>query len=300
MMKQRELFKQIYGSPVILLLLPWSAASNLAHPHHKSHKSTTNTTKIWCWKFSTHFKVGYSCPSKAATFLSITICIGKGFHAKHVNIHLATDLREQQELKCLNQHQGLINVGRMVLGGFQVIWSLSNIYSKTLSKKHLNKKLFSFGKSGGHPTVGEGEVTRTINFQNYNNVAYWTKTAQVVNCGQYYVYHLTTPPSCDLAYCGYDVPGDNNRQTNSYYSYYSTTPTTHTNKKIKQTDKQIRTTITQRRMHQNLCWTKTREYGFTLNLLPELEMFWTLWTPNWWLKSAQEVITEGGLIRDVF
>ena len=91
---------------------------------------------------------------------------------------------------------------------------------KTLSKNHLNKKLFSLGKPGGHPTVGEGKVTRTINFQ-YGNMtglnwyleygtsaAYSTTTAQVVNCGLFYVYQLKDPPQCDMAYCGYDVPGE--------------------------------------------------------------------------------------------
>ena len=56
--------------------------------------------------------------------------------------------------------------------------------------------------------MGEGEVTRTINFHYGSNVAYWTNTIQVVNCGQYYVYNLTTVPTCGLAYCGYDVPGE--------------------------------------------------------------------------------------------
>ena len=34
---------------------------------------------------------------------------------------IATDSREMQVLKCQNQLQGPINVGRMVPGGFQVV-----------------------------------------------------------------------------------------------------------------------------------------------------------------------------------
>ena len=99
-------------------------------------KASQTQPKIECWKCSTHFEVGYSCPTKTATFLSITICIGEGFHAKHVNIHLATDSREQQVLKCQNPHQGLISVGLMVPGGFQVRegFRKKNLYSGTTKK----------------------------------------------------------------------------------------------------------------------------------------------------------------------
>ena len=43
----------------------------------------------------------------------------------------------------------------------------------------------------GHPTVGQGQVPRTVYFQGYRNTKEWSTTVKVVNCGQFYVYHLT-------------------------------------------------------------------------------------------------------------
>jgi len=55
--------------------------------------------------------------------------------------------------------------------------------------------------SGGHPTIAQGEVARTINFNYNGNPARWTATAMVINCGAYYVYHLENSPNCHLGYC---------------------------------------------------------------------------------------------------
>ena len=56
--------------------------------------------------------------------------------------------------------------------------------------------------AGGHPSVKEGEVRRTINFQWTSGISQWSTTAQVVNCGRFYVYHLKESPVCSLVYCG--------------------------------------------------------------------------------------------------
>jgi len=56
--------------------------------------------------------------------------------------------------------------------------------------------------TGGHPSVEEGEVTRTVNFNWDGKPASWTKTVRVTNCGSYYVYHLVDVGGvCDLGYC---------------------------------------------------------------------------------------------------
>merc|ERR1712080_21420 len=47
--------------------------------------------------------------------------------------------------------------------------------------------------AGGHPTVWDGEVTRTINFHWTDNLSRST-TAQVVNCGVFFVYKLKEVP----------------------------------------------------------------------------------------------------------
>merc|ERR1712012_768434 len=54
--------------------------------------------------------------------------------------------------------------------------------------------------TGGHPTVAQGEVTRTVNFH-CNGGTYDTNTVRVLSCGAYYVYHLENTPNCQLGYC---------------------------------------------------------------------------------------------------
>ena len=55
--------------------------------------------------------------------------------------------------------------------------------------------------SGGHPTVAQGEVARTVNFKYSNNNARWKADVKVVNCGSNYVYYLVKTPVCHLGYC---------------------------------------------------------------------------------------------------
>ena len=57
---------------------------------------------------------------------------------------------------------------------------------------------------GEHPTVGQGEVSRTVYFQGLRSTKEFSTTVKVVNCGQFYVYHLpdTPGPHGNLAYCG--------------------------------------------------------------------------------------------------
>ena len=64
------------------------------------------------------------------------------------------------------------------------------------------------------------------------SAAYSTTTAQVVNCGLFYVYQLKDPPQCDMAYCGYDVPGEKYFRGDKHLSFIK-------NIKIKQTSKQV-------------------------------------------------------------
>ncbi|CAH3179782.1 unnamed protein product, partial [Porites lobata] len=58
--------------------------------------------------------------------------------------------------------------------------------------------------NGAHPTVGDGQVTRTVCFHYYGNCCYWSTNIKVRNCGSYYVYYLSGTPSghCHLRYCG--------------------------------------------------------------------------------------------------
>ena len=54
---------------------------------------------------------------------------------------------------------------------------------------------------GGHPTVSQGEVTRTVNFNYFGNEAFKTTRIRVINCYTHYVYYLEDTPECYLGYC---------------------------------------------------------------------------------------------------
>ena len=57
--------------------------------------------------------------------------------------------------------------------------------------------------NGGHPTVADGQVTRTVCFHYYGSCCKWSTNIKVRNCASYYVYYLSgTPAGCDLRYCG--------------------------------------------------------------------------------------------------
>lgn len=58
--------------------------------------------------------------------------------------------------------------------------------------------------SGGHPSSGEGEVSRTVYFQSTaDSESFGAETdISVINCGGYFVYHLPDTPACHAGYCG--------------------------------------------------------------------------------------------------
>ena len=55
--------------------------------------------------------------------------------------------------------------------------------------------------NGGHPTVADGQVTRTVCFHYSGNCCNWSTNIKVRNCGSYYVYYLNGTPVCNLRYC---------------------------------------------------------------------------------------------------
>ena len=56
--------------------------------------------------------------------------------------------------------------------------------------------------NGGHPTVADGQVTRTVCFHWKSDCCHWSTDIKVRNCGSYYVYYLRGTPTCYLRYCG--------------------------------------------------------------------------------------------------
>ena len=55
--------------------------------------------------------------------------------------------------------------------------------------------------SGEHPSPGEGQVTRTVYFDDGGSQEYHTDIS-VINCGGFFVYHLCDTPVCTIGYCG--------------------------------------------------------------------------------------------------
>ena len=56
--------------------------------------------------------------------------------------------------------------------------------------------------NGGHPTVADGQVGRTVCFHYSQNCCIWSTNIKVRNCGSCYVYYLSGTPGCSLRYCG--------------------------------------------------------------------------------------------------
>jgi hypothetical protein len=55
---------------------------------------------------------------------------------------------------------------------------------------------------GDHPLVDEGVAPRTVCFHWSNDTCQWQADIEVINCGNFYVYHLPNATTCALRYCG--------------------------------------------------------------------------------------------------
>jgi len=61
--------------------------------------------------------------------------------------------------------------------------------------------------NGGHPTVADGKVTRQVCFHWILGCCTSSTNIEVRNCGSFYVYRFSAPPTCFLRYCGsYELP----------------------------------------------------------------------------------------------
>ena len=58
--------------------------------------------------------------------------------------------------------------------------------------------------NGAHPTVSDGNVTRTVCYNWNGNCCNWSNNIEVVSCGPFYVYKLSRTRYCRLRYCGSD------------------------------------------------------------------------------------------------
>lgn len=56
--------------------------------------------------------------------------------------------------------------------------------------------------NGQHPTEQESVVTREVCYHWKKECCKWKNDIKIRNCGEFYVYELQKPPTCDLRYCG--------------------------------------------------------------------------------------------------
>nr|XP_058945608.1 uromodulin-like [Pocillopora verrucosa] len=57
---------------------------------------------------------------------------------------------------------------------------------------------------GAHPTVEDGNVSRTVCFSDRYSGCKAIKNISVINCGSYFIYKLFRPPDCYMRYCATD------------------------------------------------------------------------------------------------
>ena len=63
---------------------------------------------------------------------------------------------------------------------------------------------FSGWLDGAHPSVEDGEVSRTICFSDREHGCRYRTQTSVKNCGSYFIYKLYPPNRCSSRYCGTD------------------------------------------------------------------------------------------------
>ena len=61
--------------------------------------------------------------------------------------------------------------------------------------------------SGAMPTVPDTSVNGTVCYTWLDNTCAYSNEIQVTNCGSYYVYYLSAPPTSNLRYCT-ETPAD--------------------------------------------------------------------------------------------
>ena len=74
---------------------------------------------------------------------------------------------------------------------------------------------------GKHPSEDDGRVTRKVCYNWKNKICRWNNNIRVTNCGDYFVYELTKPPTCRLRYCGVNQGGFHFFQKRSIVILYS-------------------------------------------------------------------------------
>eukprot|EP00794_Sanderia_malayensis_P015865 gene15865-17463_t len=88
---------------------------------------------------------------------------------------------------------------------------LSSCPAATTSKKYRCGSYYQgwLQASQPHPSVSEGEVTRTVCFTSADSCDQcdYTKQIKIKNCGQFYVYFLDGVPACNATYCGEKTTG---------------------------------------------------------------------------------------------
>ncbi|XP_022794364.1 uromodulin-like isoform X2 [Stylophora pistillata] len=92
---------------------------------------------------------------------------------------------------------------KLPMGWYRFVGAAGNKMATTCVSEFRCGTYWSGWLSGVHPTVGDGDVSRTVCFRRGSCCRYSTQIV-VKNCGSYYIYKLSATPRCDMRYCGSD------------------------------------------------------------------------------------------------
>ncbi|XP_072346455.1 uromodulin-like [Scyliorhinus torazame] len=137
--------------------------------------------------------LGYlTCCHSAAVSISVDPCVN----------HKVLD-QPWRSVKCLNQK---CSADLQCDNGLVAGWSRFNspggsiIPETVVAINHCSTNAPGW-LNGSHPTPGDGEVTRRVCFHWSGNPCHWTQEIKIKRCSDYFVYYLSTAPTCNLAYC---------------------------------------------------------------------------------------------------
>ncbi|XP_072894188.1 pancreatic secretory granule membrane major glycoprotein GP2-like [Hemitrygon akajei] len=91
--------------------------------------------------------------------------------------------------------------GKLEVGWYRFNSSRGRMISETVFPGARCSRVIPGWLNGSHPSVEEGEVTRTVCFTWRDFTCYWRREIKVKNCCRYFVYQLKPAPCSSAVYC---------------------------------------------------------------------------------------------------
>ncbi|XP_072894692.1 uncharacterized protein [Hemitrygon akajei] len=91
--------------------------------------------------------------------------------------------------------------GKLEVGWYRFNSSGGRMISETVFPEARCSGVIPGWLNGSHPSVEEGEVTRTVCFTWRDFTCYWRREIKVKNCCRYFVYQLKPAPCSSAVYC---------------------------------------------------------------------------------------------------